>query len=111
MKNNLKPWWVPERGDIDAIIVQLGFNLAQMVIPVLLLLPLGISIEFGVAHFLPGYALGFLLVRSVSPQLPFECEMFKNAAMLPRTSTATMSPRSSRTRSSSLFPFTYGRTT
>ena len=52
-------WWVPERGDIDVIIAQLGFNLAQMVIPVFLLLPLGISLDFGVAHLLPGYALGF----------------------------------------------------
>jgi adenine/guanine/hypoxanthine permease len=51
-------WWVPERGDIDVIIAQLGFNLAQMVIPVFLLLPLGISLDFGVRHFLPGYALG-----------------------------------------------------
>ncbi|HWF38451.1 MAG TPA: hypothetical protein VG322_08025 [Candidatus Acidoferrales bacterium] len=54
-------WWVPERGDIDVIVAQLGFNLAQMVIPVFLLLPLGISLDFGVTHFLPGYALGFLL--------------------------------------------------
>ena len=54
-------WWVPERGDIDVIVAQLGFNLAQMVIPVFLLLPLGISLEFGVTHFLPGYALGFLI--------------------------------------------------
>jgi adenine/guanine/hypoxanthine permease len=38
-----------------------GFNLAQMIIPVFLLLPLGISMEFGVRHFLPGYALGFLI--------------------------------------------------
>ena len=51
-------WWIPERGDIDVIIAQLGFNLAQMVIPVFLLLPLGVSLDFGVAHFLPGYALG-----------------------------------------------------
>lgn len=55
------PWWVPERGDIDVMVAQLGFNLAQMVIPVFLLLPLGISLDFGVTHFLPGYALGFLI--------------------------------------------------
>ena len=60
LKIGTKPWWTPERGDIDAIVAQVGFNLAQMVIPVFLLLPLGISIDFGVTHFLPGYALGFL---------------------------------------------------
>ncbi len=58
---DLHRWWLPERGDIDVIVAQLGFNLAQMVIPVFLLLPLGISLEFGVTHFLPGYALGFLV--------------------------------------------------
>jgi AGZA family xanthine/uracil permease-like MFS transporter len=55
-----KPWWAPERGDIDAIVAQVGFNLAQMVIPVFLLLPLGIPLDFAVTRFLPGYALGFL---------------------------------------------------
>jgi AGZA family xanthine/uracil permease-like MFS transporter len=59
--DRLNPWWVPERGDIDVTIAQLGFNLAQMVIPVFLLLPLGVSLDFGVTHFLPGYALGFLV--------------------------------------------------
>ena len=54
-------WWRLERGDIDATVAQVGFNLAQMVIPVFLLLPLGISLDFGVTHFLPGYALGFLV--------------------------------------------------
>ncbi len=54
-------WLVPERGDIDVIIAQLGFNLAQMVIPVFLLLPLGVSLDFGVTHFLPGYALGLFV--------------------------------------------------
>src|SRR5580658_3018683 len=58
---SLARWWMPERGDIDATIAQVGFNLAQMIIPVFLLLPVGISLEFGVAHFLPGYALGFLI--------------------------------------------------
>ena len=57
----LTRWWVPQRGDVDATIAQVGFNLAQMVIPVFLLLPVGISLEFGVTHFLPGYALGFLV--------------------------------------------------
>jgi AGZA family xanthine/uracil permease-like MFS transporter len=59
--DTLNRWWTPERGDIDVIVAQLGFNLAQMVIPVFLLLPLGISLDFGVTHFLPGYALGFLV--------------------------------------------------
>jgi adenine/guanine/hypoxanthine permease len=54
-------WWVLERGDIDATIAQVGFNLAQMVIPVFLLLPVGIPVAFSVTHLLPGYALGFLI--------------------------------------------------
>jgi len=35
-------WWSPGRGDIDVIVAQVGFNLAQMVIPVFLLAPVGI---------------------------------------------------------------------
>jgi len=54
-------WWVLERGDIDTTIAHLGFNLAQAVIPVFLLLPVGIPAAFSVAHLLPGYALGFLV--------------------------------------------------
>src|SRR5579862_9511034 len=54
-------WWVLGRGDIDTTIAQVGFNLAQMVIPVFLLLPVGIPVEFSVTHLLPGYALGFLV--------------------------------------------------
>lgn len=54
-------WWGLERGDIDATVAQVGFNLAQMVIPVFLLLPVGISAEFSITHLLPGYALGFLI--------------------------------------------------
>src|SRR6516225_4048310 len=54
-------WWALERGDIDTTIAQVGFNLAQMVIPAFLLLPTGIPLEFSVRHLLPGYALGFLL--------------------------------------------------
>lgn len=54
-------WWRLGRGDVDATVAQLGFNLAQMAIPVFLLLPVGISLEFSVAHFLPGYAAGFLV--------------------------------------------------
>ena len=53
-------WWALSRGDLDATVVQVGFNLAQMVIPVFLLLPAGIPIAFSAAHLLPGYALGFL---------------------------------------------------
>src|SRR5580658_2618186 len=49
------------RGDVDATIAQVGFNLAQLIIPVFLLAPAGISREFSVAHLLPGYALGFLV--------------------------------------------------
>jgi len=56
-----RAWWGLERGDIDATVAQVGFNLAQMVIPVFLLLPAGISAEFSVTHLLPGYALGFLI--------------------------------------------------
>ena len=57
----LRPWWRPGRGDIDATVAQLGFNLAQMVIPVFLLVPIGIPIAFSVGHLLPGYAFAFLL--------------------------------------------------
>lgn len=57
----MQRWWVLERGDIDTTIAHLGFNLAQTVIPVFLLLPVGIPAAFSVAHLLPGYALGFLV--------------------------------------------------
>src|SRR6185312_13875926 len=56
-----KAWWTLGRGDIDTTLIQVGFNLAQMVIPVFLLLPVGIPVVFSVAHLLPGYALGFLI--------------------------------------------------
>src|SRR5580692_3431233 len=49
------------RGDIDATVAQVGFNLAQLVIPVFLLAPAGISRDVSVTHLLPGYALGFLV--------------------------------------------------
>src|SRR5882672_1893618 len=52
-------WWLLGRGDIDATVAQVGFNLAQMIIPVFLLAPVGITVEFTVGHLLPGYALGF----------------------------------------------------
>ena len=54
-------WLRLDRGDIDATVAQVGFNLAQMVIPVFLLAPVGIPAAFSVAHLLPGYALGFLI--------------------------------------------------
>ncbi|HTW65483.1 MAG TPA: hypothetical protein VME17_12730 [Bryobacteraceae bacterium] len=54
-------WWALSRGDLDVTIAQVGFNLAQMVIPVFLLIPVGISAGFTVTHLLPGYALGFLV--------------------------------------------------
>jgi AGZA family xanthine/uracil permease-like MFS transporter len=53
-------WWKLERGDVDATVAQVGFNLAQMVIPVFLLAPAGIPLAFSATHLLPGYALGFL---------------------------------------------------
>jgi AGZA family xanthine/uracil permease-like MFS transporter len=54
-------WWALSRGDLDTTIAQVGFNLAQMVIPVFLLIPVGISAGFSVTHLLPGYSLGFLI--------------------------------------------------
>jgi AGZA family xanthine/uracil permease-like MFS transporter len=54
-------WWTLGRGDIDATIAQVGFNIAQMIIPVFLLIPVGIPLAFSVTHLLPGYALGFLI--------------------------------------------------
>ena len=54
-------WWALQRGDMDAMVAQVGFNIAQMIIPVILLAPLGISRAFGITHLLPGYALGFLV--------------------------------------------------
>jgi adenine/guanine/hypoxanthine permease len=54
-------WWSLQRGDIDATVAQVGFNLAQMVIPVFLLAPVGIPAEFSLTHLVPGYALGFLV--------------------------------------------------
>jgi adenine/guanine/hypoxanthine permease len=57
-------WWTLGRGDLDATIANVGFNLAQLVIPVFLLAPVGISLDFSVSHLLPGYALG-LLVGSI----------------------------------------------
>src|SRR5258707_12855070 len=55
------PWWSLSRGDMDATVAQVGFNLAQMIIPVFLLAPIGIPLAFSVGHLLPRYALGFLV--------------------------------------------------
>lgn len=52
-------WWSLGRGDIDATVAQVGFNLAQLMIPVFLLAPAGIPFDFSITHLLPGYALGF----------------------------------------------------
>ncbi len=52
-------WWALSRGDLDTTVAQVGFNLAQMVIPVFLLLPVGISAGFSVTHLLPGLRLRF----------------------------------------------------
>ena len=52
-------WWALERGDIDATVAQVGFNVAQMIIPAFLLAPVGIAMGFSMAHLLPGFALGF----------------------------------------------------
>src|ERR1700730_11458958 len=57
-KNDLR-WWALGRGDIDATVAQVGFNVAQIFIPAFLLVPIGISLGFSVGHLLPGYALGF----------------------------------------------------
>jgi AGZA family xanthine/uracil permease-like MFS transporter len=54
-------WWALGRGDIDATIAQVGFNVAQMIVPALLLLPVGIPLAFSVTHLLPGYGLGFFI--------------------------------------------------
>ena len=49
------------RGDVDATVAQVGFNLAQVVIPAFLLAPAGIAREFSVTRLLPGYAAGYLV--------------------------------------------------
>jgi adenine/guanine/hypoxanthine permease len=58
---NTASWWALDRGDIDATIAQLGFNIAQLIIPAVLLVPVGIPLAFSVGHLLPGYALGFFI--------------------------------------------------
>jgi AGZA family xanthine/uracil permease-like MFS transporter len=58
---NAGSWWGMTRGDLDVTIAQVGLNLAQMIIPVFLLAPLGIPLVFSSSHLLPGYALGFFV--------------------------------------------------
>jgi adenine/guanine/hypoxanthine permease len=59
-QQNAHRWWALERGDVDATVAQVGFNVAQMIIPVFLLAPVGIGMEFSLGHLLPGFALGFV---------------------------------------------------
>src|SRR3981081_1595599 len=54
-------WWALGRGDIDATVAQVGFNIAQIFIPAFLLVPVGIAMGFSVGHLLPVYAFGFLV--------------------------------------------------
>jgi AGZA family xanthine/uracil permease-like MFS transporter len=61
VQQNALRWWVLERGDVDATVAQVGFNVAQMIIPVFLLAPVGITMEFSLRHLLPGFALGFFV--------------------------------------------------
>lgn len=61
MSTQTVQWWKLGRGDIDSTIAQVGFNLAQSIIPVFLLAAVGIPLAFSFNHLLPGYALGFLI--------------------------------------------------
>jgi AGZA family xanthine/uracil permease-like MFS transporter len=54
-------WLTPSRGDIDATVAQVGLNLAQMMIPAFLLLPVGIPLSFSISHLIPGFALGLFV--------------------------------------------------
>ncbi|MGH9644567.1 MAG: hypothetical protein ACRD3Q_19355 [Terriglobales bacterium] len=56
-----RSWLAPSRGDVDVTVAQVGLNLAQMMIPAFLLVPVGIPLSFSIVHLLPGYALGFLV--------------------------------------------------
>lgn len=61
MEEKIQRWWTLERGDVDATVAQVGFNLAQLAIPALLLLPAGIPLDFSARRLLPGYALGLVV--------------------------------------------------
>ena len=54
-------WLALTRGDVDATIAQVGFNIAQIMIPAFLLLPVGIPLSFSASHLLPGYGLGLFV--------------------------------------------------
>ena len=54
-------WLRPRRGDVDALLVELGFNVAQAAIPVFLLIELGYPSELALSHIMPGSALAFAL--------------------------------------------------
>jgi adenine/guanine/hypoxanthine permease len=54
-------WWALTRGDVDATITQVGAIIAQLLIPVLLLAPVGVSLSFSLSRCLPGFACGFLI--------------------------------------------------
>ena len=95
-------WWSLSRGDLDTTIAQVGFNLAQMVIPVFLLIPVGISAGFSVTHLLPGYAFGFLIGSLGLVFLAARLARREGTnATSPRTSMATTCPPSLPTRSPS----------
>jgi adenine/guanine/hypoxanthine permease len=55
------PWWGLGRGDVDATVMMCGFNLAQVIIPAALLVPVGIPLAFSLTHLVPGAALGLLV--------------------------------------------------
>lgn len=46
---------------MDATITQVGAIIAQLFIPVLLLVPVGIPMSFSLSRYLPGFASGFLI--------------------------------------------------
>ena len=54
-------WWALSRGDLDTTVAQVGFNLAQMVIPVFLLIPVGIPGRVQRHAFVARLRLGFLI--------------------------------------------------
>lgn len=49
------------RGDVDAAVAQLGFNLAQAMIPVALLVAAGVARPIAVGRMIPGFASGLLI--------------------------------------------------
>jgi AGZA family xanthine/uracil permease-like MFS transporter len=49
------------RGDVNATIYMFANIIANSMIPVFLLIPIGISLEFSMTHLVPGFAVGFLV--------------------------------------------------